>query len=389
MSAAALQPIPGVKVATAAIGDAYGGRPNLLLAAFEPGTRVAGVLTRSTTAAAPVRWTRARLAEGAAPRALVVNAGNANCFTGAAGEEAVRRTAALAAEIVGCRPEETYLASTGRIGQPLDMTAYEAALARAGAALAEHGWDGVAEAIMTTDRFPKAGRRDFPIGEAGLALQGATKGNTMIAPHLATTLSFLFTDAGLPSDAMQPLLARAAERSYNRISVDNTQSTNDTLLLFATGAGARHAAPAGPDDPALAGFAEALDGLLAELAGRIVADAASEAVALRIAVRGAASERAAARMARAVADSYLVRRDVASRRELMPGRILAAIGMAEEAVELARLTVALGGEIVVAGGGVRGPATIDPSSFIRDGRIEIAIDAGVGDGRATVHAVAL
>jgi len=382
-----LQPLAGMRLATAAIGDAYGGRPNLLLATFEPGTAVAGMLTRSTTAAAPVRWTRARLAEGAAPRALLVNAGNANCFTGAAGEAAVRHVAARAAEIAGCAPEEVYLASTGRIGQPLDLDAYDTALARAAAELAENRWDQVAQAIMTTDRFPKAATRQLRIGETAVRLQGVTKGNTMIAPHMATTLSFLFTDARLPAAVLQPLLAAATAATFDRISVDNTQSTNDTILLFATGTTPIPAAAAA--DPALPDFREALRGLLVELSGLIIEDGRGQGVIMRITVAGAASEAAAARMARAIADSYLVRRDISGRRDLMLGRIIAALDMAEEQVDQERMTLALGGEALALQGSVIGAATLDPSPYIRDDRIEIEIDVAVGDGRATVLSVAL
>lgn len=388
MSVPALEPLSGMRIATAAIGDAYGGRPNLLLAAFGPDTTVAGMLTRSSTAAAPVRWTRARLAERAPPRALVVNAGNANCFTGAEGDAAVRHVAARVAEIVGCAADEVYLASTGRIGQPLDLEAYDAALDRAGAALDENRWNDVARSIMTTDRRPKAALRQATIGDDTVRLQGVTKGNTMIAPHMATTLSFLFTDACLPATALQPLLAHATAESFERISVDNTQSTNDTILLFATGGAPRPARSLAADDPMLADFRAAVHEMLSELAGLIIEDAGHGGVIMRISVRGAASESAAAHMARAIADSYLVRRDVARGHELMPGRIVAALGMAEEAVDPAGLTLALGGQVLTRNGGLAGSAVIDARPYIRNGRLDIEIDAAVGDASAVILSVA-
>jgi glutamate N-acetyltransferase/amino-acid N-acetyltransferase len=375
-----LLPIPGMRLATAAVGAEYRDRPDLLLATFEPGTRIAGVLTRSSTAAAPVRWSRARLAEGAAPRALVVSAGNANCFTGSQGEAAVERTAELVAEMTGCEPTDVYIASTGRIGQQLEMAKYETALRDAHARLETNDWSEAARAIMTTDRFPKSVIRRFDGDGGGVTLEGISKGSTMIAPHMATTLSFLFSDASLPDGDGQELLQRATERTYNRISVDNTQSTNDTILLFYR---------AGDDAPTVAPdrFERELQGLLHELSQMILEDGRGDGVLIAVNVDGAEDEQAAARIARTVADSYLVRRDVERRRELMPGRIIAAIGMAEEKLSLEQLTLSLGDQVVGQAGAVVGPAIIDPGPLIRENRFNITVDAGVGDGSASVYTV--
>ncbi len=381
-----LEPVSGVRIATAAIGDVYGDRPNMLLAAFEPGTVVAGVLTRSSTAAAPVRWTRARLAEGAAPRALVVNAGNANCFTGAEGEAAVERTADMVSRLIGCGSEEVYIASTGRIGQQLDMAAYENALAAAGAALSEDNWKEVAGAVMTTDRFAKSSRRRINLGAGATVLQGITKGNTMIAPDMATTLSFLFSDVAAEAETLTSLLRQAVARTYNRITVDNTQSTNDTILLFATGKGPCLANGGQTSDFEI--YGTEMQELLRDLAGMIIEDAGRDGVIFQISVTGAESEDAAVRMARAVADSYLVRRDVVRGHDLMPGRIVAAVGMAEEQVALSRLTLTLGGEILTGSGNLAGAPIVDARPHIRDGRLDLEIDVGIGDGKATVYTVA-
>ena len=174
--AVSLRPIPGVRIAVAPSGVGYEGRPDLLFAAFAEGTAVAGVLTTSRMAAAAVRWTRARLLGSAAPRGLVVNAGNANCYTGARGESDVRQTAAHAAALLGCGPEEIFIASTGTIGKPLDMPLLREGLGTASRKLGDKEWAAAAAAIMTTDKIPKAAGVDTPIGDAPVRLHGITKG---------------------------------------------------------------------------------------------------------------------------------------------------------------------------------------------------------------------
>jgi glutamate N-acetyltransferase/amino-acid N-acetyltransferase len=268
------------------------------------------------------------------------------------------------------------------------MAALETALGAAGARLEENSWAEAAAAILTTDRFPKTAVRRLRLGADDVVLQGMTKGNTMMAPNMATTLSFLFTDAALPGAVLGPLLRGAVERTYNRITVDNTQSTNDTMLLFATGAASGRPEVDDAAAPELRAFAAALEDLLAELAGLIIEDAAAEdGIIVEITVSGAESEAAAARMARRVADSYLVRRDVAGGREMMPGRIIAAVGMAEERVAQARLGLSIGGEVVGREGGIVGSAIIDPGPLIQDRRLRIAVDVGVGGAAATVYTV--
>jgi glutamate N-acetyltransferase/amino-acid N-acetyltransferase len=342
-AAGALKPVAGVRVGAAASGIGYPGRPDLLLAAFGEGATVAGVLTSSTTAAAPLRWTRERLARGDAPRGLVVNAGNANCFTGAAGMRAVEETAAHAARLLGCRPEQVYIASTGKIGVPIDMAKMRAGLEAAHGALARNDWTEAARAIMTTDRFPKAIAATAEIGGAAVTLQGISKGNMMIAPSMATTLSFLFTDARLPADAMRPALADAAADTYNMMSVDTTQSTNDTLLLFATGTGG-----AGTD---LRDFRAKLNAILAHLSQRILEDARRDGVLVRIHVSGAESPAAARHIACQVRDSIMVRKMAGQGDKLVLGRIIASVGMSTEKVDQDRLRLAIGGRTVSRDGG--------------------------------------
>ena len=389
-AAGALRPIAGVRVGAAASGIGYAGRPDLLLAAFDEGTTAAGVLTSSTTAAAPLRWTRERLARGDAPRGLVVNAGNANCFTGAAGMRVVETTASHAAKLLGCRPEQIYIASTGKIGVPIDIAKMQAGLDAAHDALAANDWDAAARAIMTTDRFPKALALAPEIGGTALTLQGFSKGNMMIAPSMATTLSFLFTDARLSGRAMHPALAAAAAGTYNMISVDATQSTNDTMLLFATGAGPTHAEVAdnrGGDGTALRDFRAKLDALLGHLSQQILEDGRRDGVLIRIHVRGAATPDAARHIACQVRDSRMVQKMAGAGDKLVLGRIVASVGMAAETVDQDRLRLAIGGRTVSRDGGFTDGFEVPKAGYMSADTLDIEIDVGVGDAAATAYTV--
>src|SRR3954467_14025305 len=219
-----LPPISGVRLATAEAGIRYRGRTDVLYAGFEAGTAVAGVFTRSKCPSAPVDWCRANLARGAA-RALVVNSGNANAFTGLKGREAVRLTAHIAARAAGCPPAEVFLASTGVIGEPLAAEKFEGVLADCAARAQPDAWLDAARAIMTTDTFPKLATRTARIGGAPVTLNGFAKGAGMIAPDMATMLAFVFTDAPLAAAALQPLVAQGAARSFNCVTVDGDTST--------------------------------------------------------------------------------------------------------------------------------------------------------------------
>src|ERR1039457_5872839 len=234
-----LPAIAGVRLATAEAGIRYAGRTDVLLALFTAGTTVAGVFTRSKCPSAPVEWCREHLKSGKSSgnlaRALVVNSGNANAFTGKSGRTATKLTADIAAKATGCKPAEIFLASTGVIGEPLDASKFGpvmdglAARAKAGDFLA------AAKAIMTTDTFPKLATARARIGKAAVTINGIAKGAGMIAPDMATMLSFVFTDAAIAAPALHALLAKSVERSFNCIKVDSDTSTSDTLMAFATG----------------------------------------------------------------------------------------------------------------------------------------------------------
>ncbi len=384
-----LKPVPGVRIGTAASGIGYAGRPDLLMAAFDTGTTVAGVLTTSTTAAAPVRWTRDLLARGAQPNGLVVGAGNANCFTGRRGDESVAYTAGQAGDLLGCDAGNVYIASTGKIGVQIDLEKMGEAVQAAHATLAPDNWESAAAAIMTTDRFPKPGRVDTEIGGVPVTLQGMTKGSTMIAPSMATTLSFLFTDARIPADVLQAALREAVADTYNMISVDNTQSTNDTILLFATGAGADHPAIKDFSDPAFRDFRAKLRDLLAGLALMIVEDGRKDGTLIRIRVSGAETAEAARRIAATVRESRMIHRMVLQDDKLALGRFVAAVGMAAEKVDQGKLDLRIGGLQTMRNGEFTDGSMVAKADVLIDDTVDVTVDVGVGSGSATAYTVAV
>jgi glutamate N-acetyltransferase/amino-acid N-acetyltransferase len=248
--------IAGVKLAAA--GIRYKGRTDVLLAILDKGTTVAGVFTRSKCPSAPVEWCRAKLGRGQA-RALVVNSGNANAFTGKTGRQSTALTASIAAKAVGCQPADIFLASTGVIGEPLDATKFDGVLGDLATQTAPEGWMDAARAIMTTDTFPKVATATVKLGKAKVTINGMAKGAGMIAPDMATMLSFVFTDAPIAASALQSLLKAAVEDSFNAVTIDGDTSTSDTLLAFATGTAAAHGAPkiSRASDPRLKAFVKA------------------------------------------------------------------------------------------------------------------------------------
>jgi glutamate N-acetyltransferase / amino-acid N-acetyltransferase len=377
-----LPPVAGARLAVAACGLRYQGRPDLCLIALDPGTRMAGVLTRSLTASAPVEWCRSALRQGRG-RAILVNAGNANAFTGRAGVDAVRQTAGAVAERIGCRGREVYVASTGVIGQPLDAARIVAATNGLVDGLDADNWAGAAAAIMTTDTFPKLATRTARIAGTEVTINGIAKGSGMIAPDMATLLAFVVTDARIAQPALQRVLARAADRSFNAITVDGDTSTSDTVLLAATGQ-ARHRPLAQPDDSRLGEFRSALEELMLDLALQVVRDGEGATKLIQVSVTGAASRRAARRIAFAVANSPLVKTAIAGG-DANWGRIVMAVGKAGEKADRDRLEIAIGGTAITAGGRVR--PDYDETPVVRhiSGReIEIGVDVGVGRGRARV-----
>ena len=305
-----LPAIVGVRTATVRSGIKYKNRDDVLVAALPPGTTVAGTLTRSTTPGAPVKWCREILAKGRG-RGLVVNAGNANVFTGTIGDAAVRETASAAADILGCAPDEIFIASTGVIGEVLAHEKIIARLPDAAARLALGGWDAAAEAIRTTDTFAKGASATATIGGKTVTIAGIAKGSGMIQPNMATMLSFIFTDAALPASILQEILSPAVDRTFNSITVDSDTSTSDTLLLFATGA-AMNPAPSSASDPELDDFRQ-VETVLRELALLVVRDGEGAQKLITVRVTEAASDEAARKIALCIANSPLVKTAVWAR----------------------------------------------------------------------------
>ncbi len=377
-----LPPLAGIRLATHACGIRYQGRTDLLMVEMAAGTTAAGVFTRSLTCSAPVDWCKQAVAKGRA-RALVVNSGNANAFTGSAGLASVERTVARTAEVVECRKSEVYIASTGTIGVALPDERITAELAAVRAKLDSDAWAEAAQAIMTTDTFPNGATRTALIDGVEVRINGIAKGAGMIAPDMATMLAFVFTDATLPAEVLQTLLAKGADRSFNCITVDGDTSTSDTLLLFATGQ-VHHARVTEAKDKRLADFRAKLDDLLLDLAQQVVKDGEGATKFVEVRVTGAAGNRAARRIALAIANSPLVKTAIAGE-DANWGRIVMAVGKAGEKADRDRLAIRIG-DIEVARDGQAVPDYDEtPVAAHMKGRdIVLAVDLGLGKGRATV-----
>ncbi|HEY1243863.1 MAG TPA: bifunctional glutamate N-acetyltransferase/amino-acid acetyltransferase ArgJ [Hyphomicrobiaceae bacterium] len=377
--------VPGVKFAACAAGIRYADRTDLMLAVLDPGTTVAGVLTRSKTSSAPVLWCRQNLAKGAA-RALVVNSGNANAFTGKRGAEATRMTAEAAAAAVGCAPDEVYVSSTGVIGEPLDASRFAHLLDGLAKAAAPDAWHAAARAIMTTDTFPKLATRTVRLGSADVVLNGFAKGAGMIAPDLATMLVYIFTDAAVAQSALQAMLAAGADKTFNCITIDSDTSTSDTVLCFATGVAAARGAPVVRDAASADGraFAAALHDLMRELALLVVKDGEGLSKFVTVEVTGAETDAAARRIGFAIANSPLVKTAIAGC-DPNWGRVVMAVGKAGEAADRDKLSIRYGA-VEVAKDGERAPTYEEAAvaAYMEGPEIVIGVDLGLGSGKATV-----
>jgi glutamate N-acetyltransferase/amino-acid N-acetyltransferase len=380
-----LPEIAGVKLATAEAGIRYRGRTDVLLAVFDKGTAVAGVFTRSKCSSAPVEWCRAKLAGGRA-RALVVNSGNANAFTGRSGREAAKLTAALAAGTVGCRANEVFLASTGVIGEPLDAQKFGAVMERLCTAARPDAWLDAAKAIMTTDTFPKVATATAALGDATVVVNGIAKGAGMIAPDMATMLAFVFTDAPIAAPVLQTLLSRGVVDTFNAVTVDGDTSTSDTLMAFATGAATSRGCPkiTQPGDRRIKPFRVALNSVLASLAEQIARDGEGARKLVEITVEGAVSKRSARRIAMSIANSPLVKTAIAGE-DANWGRIVMAVGKAGEPADRDRLAIWFG-NIRVAHKGARDPRYDEAAvaALMRQPEIKVRVDIGLGRARDRV-----
>ncbi|WP_407157048.1 bifunctional glutamate N-acetyltransferase/amino-acid acetyltransferase ArgJ [Bradyrhizobium sp. STM 3557] len=377
--------IAGVRLATAAAGIRYKNRTDVLLALLDPGTTVAGVFTKSKCPSAPVEWCRAKLKGGKA-RALVVNSGNANAFTGKTGKQSTALTAQIAAKAAGCKQDEIFLASTGVIGEPLDATKFNGVLEQLADAAEPANWMEAARAIMTTDTFPKVATATVKLGKAKVNICGMAKGAGMIAPDMATMLSFIFTDAPISAPALQALLKAGVADTFNAVTIDGDTSTSDTLLAFATGAAADNGAPkiSRASDPRLKAFVKAFNQVLADLSEQVARDGEGARKLIEIIVEGAKTKQSARKIAMSIANSPLVKTAVAGE-DANWGRVVMAVGKAGEPADRDKLSIAFNG-IRVATKGARDPSYDEQevSAAMKQPEIQIKVALGLGKGKDRV-----
>ncbi|WP_026283555.1 bifunctional glutamate N-acetyltransferase/amino-acid acetyltransferase ArgJ [Rhizobium sp. 2MFCol3.1] len=375
----------GVRMATASAGIKYKNRTDVLMMVFDKPAAVAGVFTRSKCPSAPVDFCRANLSGGIA-RAVVVNSGNANAFTGVKGREATALTAKSAAAAVGCSESEIFLASTGVIGEPLDATKFSGVLDTLYSDATGDFWFEAAKAIMTTDTYPKVATRTAEIGGVSVSINGIAKGAGMIAPDMATMLSFVVTDADIAPAALQSMLSAGVDPTFNSMTVDSDTSTSDTLMLFATGAAAEdgQVRVETADDPRLSSFRAALNDLLKDLALQVVRDGEGATKMLEITVTGAESDAAAKVIALSIANSPLVK-TAAAGEDANWGRIVMAVGKSGEMADRDRLAIWFG-DVRVAVNGERdaGYSEEAASNVMKKQDIPVKVEIGLGNGTATV-----
>ncbi|MBK5265725.1 MAG: bifunctional glutamate N-acetyltransferase/amino-acid acetyltransferase ArgJ [Alphaproteobacteria bacterium] len=356
-------------------------RCDLTYVELDEGTAIAGVTTQSKCPSPEVEWCRKALPLGKA-RALVVNAGNANAFTGNRGRAAVEAIAARVAGHLGCQPSDVFVSSTGVIGVPLPIDKAEAGLSAAFAA-APCGWEEAAATIMTTDTFPKAAIAQAVIGDRTVNLVGIIKGSGMIAPDMATMLGYIFTDAAVDATFLQQMLSVSNRTSFSCITVDSDTSTSDTLLAFATGK-AGNAPIASFDDAGADAFAAALSDVCRQLAHLVVRDGEGASKFIEITVSGAVSDESARKVALSIANSPLVKTAIAGE-DANWGRVVMAVGKAGEPAERDRLSIRFGGvEVARDGLAVDGYDEAPVAAHLKGQEIDIEVNLGLGDGSATV-----
>jgi glutamate N-acetyltransferase/amino-acid N-acetyltransferase len=374
--------VPGFRAAGVACGIKRSGAPDLALLVSDAPAAAAGVFTRSTVVGAPVAVSRARVARGRA-RGVVVNSGCSNVAMGARGVRDAEAMAAAAARAVGCAPEEMLVASTGVIGMPLPMARIRRGIRAAHGALAEGGLPDAARAIMTTDSVPKLAARRVRVGGRLVTIAGIAKGAGMIEPHMATLLAFLVTDAAIAPGALRPLLRRAADASFNRLTIDGETSTSDTLLLFANGAAGNPPlkSAAGPGARA---FGAALEQVCVELVRALARDGEGATKLVTVRVEGARTAAQAGRAAKRIANSVLVKTALFGG-DPNWGRVLQTVGAERVDLDLARAEVRWAGVTVFRGGRSAGPgARRRAGAAMARPEIEVVVKLGRGRASATV-----
>ena len=377
--------IDGVRMATAEAGIKYKNRTDVLAMVFDEGTEVAGVFTRSKCPSAPVDFCRQNLAGGKA-RLLVVNSGNANAFTGKKGRESTGITGKAGAAAAGCPADEVFLASTGVIGEPLDASRFSHLLAGMVKEAKPEFWREAASAIMTTDTYPKVATVTVKLGDADVTINGIAKGAGMIAPDMATMLSFVATDAPIAAPVLQALLSGGVGKTFNAITVDSDTSTSDTLLLFATGAAKKRGAPRIDNlkDPRLQAFKRGLSKVLKSLALQVVRDGEGARKQVEVTVTGAKSARSARKIALSIANSPLVKTAIAGE-DANWGRVVMAVGKSGEPADRDRLSIWFGdNRLAFEGERDQGYSEAATSAYMKREDIVIRADIGIGRGKATV-----
>ena len=378
-----LPPITGLEAAIGRAGFYKHERPDLLLMRMPAGTRAAGVFTTNAVGSAPTDWCKAALAANRGQaRGLLVNAGCANSFTGPAGDAACKRALTEAGAAIGVEPREMLAASTGVIGVVLDDAKITRQLPNLN--LAPVDWHEAASAIMTTDTFPKGAGASCEIDGVQVNIAGIAKGSGMIAPNMATMLAFVFTDAALSAPILKTLLRQETEVSFNAITVDGDRSTNDCVLLYATG---QANVPPIPDakDERLAGFRAALNQVLTDLAIQIVRDGEGATKLVKVNVEGAQSDASAKIIARTICESPLVKTAIAGE-DANWGRIVMAIGRADQPVKREMISVRFGDLFAARDGMIS--AEYDEaamSAYMKGDSLEITVNVGPGAGRASMH----
>jgi len=381
----AMPPIEGVELASGRAGFYKDVRDDVLLVHFPDGAACAGVFTRHGVGSAPVDWCKRQLEAGGGEdvRALVINAGCANSFTGKPGADAARRVASAVAKRLDCRQRDVMLCSTGVIGVVLDDTKIVRRLPDIEAKLSADNWPAAAQAIMTTDTFPKGAYAEALIDGVKVKIAGIAKGSGMIAPDMATMLSFIVTDANITPPALQTMVSLYTRSTFNVVTVDGDRSTNDTCLLFATAkAGAPRISRAG--DRRLGDFREKLEAVMLDLAQQLVRDGEGATKFVKITVNGAENPASARKIARTVAESPLVKTAFAGE-DANWGRIVMAVGRADEPVNRERMGVRFG-PLVAAQDGAVSPTYSEAkmSAYMKRPELEVSIDVGVGRASASV-----
>ncbi len=376
-----LPSIGGMLASATRLGLYAGDRNDLLVVHFPDAATVAGAFTTSTTRSADVELC-AQLVEAGSARALVVNAGNSNAFTGEAGLAKNAATAGAVAALAGCSSDQVFIAATGVIGVPLPVDRVSNGLPNAFAQLDVPNWEELARAFSTTDTFPKGSGQTFKLDGCDVSIAGIAKGSGMVAPNMATMLVFIFTDIAIDSKVLQSLVSAHVKTTFNAITVDSDTSTSDTLLVFATGAN-----PASPieslDDGRCAEVSRALHAVMHDLALQVVRDGEGAQKLIQIEVAGAVSDASAHKIAMSIANSPLVKTAIAGE-DANWGRVVMAVGKAQEPIEMRHLAVKFGGVWTAKNGGAIAYDERVIDAHMKGTNIDIFVDVSAGNGRAIV-----